>query len=43
MVYEVRQHQGYGLRWKLQDGEEWKFRGFLEPQMQDGHSIGWIH
>ena len=31
---------GYGARW-LHDGSE--FRGFLEPQMEDGHQIGWKH
>ena len=31
---------GYGVRW-LHDGSE--FRGFLEPQMEDGHLVGWRH
>ncbi|KAI8092916.1 uncharacterized protein BX664DRAFT_328499 [Halteromyces radiatus] len=48
-VYEIRESNGYGARWtttttkegKIQD--DWLFRGFLEPQMEDGHSLGWIH
>ena len=39
-VLEVRHEEGYGLRW-LSDGSE--FRGFLEPQMKDGHAVGWRH
>jgi len=39
-VFEVRNAEGYGLRW-LADGSQ--FRGFLEPQMIDGHDKGWIH
>ena len=31
---------GYGARW-LHNGSE--FRGFLEPQMEDGHSVGYRH
>ena len=31
---------GYGVRW-LADGSS--FRGFLEPQMEDGHAVGWVH
>lgn len=31
---------GYGARW-LHNGSE--FRGFLEPQMEDGHLVGWRH
>lgn len=31
---------GYGARWTA-DGSS--FRGFLEPQMVDGHSVGWKH
>ncbi|XP_064406536.1 uncharacterized protein LOC135351468 [Halichondria panicea] len=39
-VIEVRTMEGYGVRWK-HDGSE--FRGFLEPQMTDGHTVGWRH
>uniref|UniRef100_A0A6P8J1Z0 Uncharacterized protein LOC116305883 n=1 Tax=Actinia tenebrosa TaxID=6105 RepID=A0A6P8J1Z0_ACTTE len=39
-VVEIRCSQGYGARW-LHDGSE--FRGFLEPQMVDGHSVKWRH
>ena len=39
-VLEVRNELGYGARWSC-DGTT--FRGFLEPQMNDGHSIGWRH
>jgi hypothetical protein len=39
-VVEMRTIEGYGLRWLL-DGTE--FRGFLEPQMEDGHEVGWKH
>ncbi|KAK2169847.1 hypothetical protein LSH36_6g01092 [Paralvinella palmiformis] len=30
----------YGIRWTC-DGMQ--FRGFLEPQMIDGHAVGWRH
>ena len=39
-VIEIRTIEGYGVRW-LHDGSE--FRGFLEPQMEGGHSLGWRH
>ena len=39
-VLEVRCSLGYGARWSS-DGSE--FRGFLEPQMADGHSVKWKH
>eukprot|EP00043_Microstomoeca_roanoka_P007556 m.72847 g.72847 ORF g.72847 m.72847 type:complete len:389 (+) comp13871_c0_seq1:131-1297(+) len=38
-VFELRTARGYGARWS-KDG---KFRGFLEPQAQDGHLVGWRH
>jgi hypothetical protein len=38
-VIECRVEQGYGIRWTI-DGT---FRGFLEPQMLQGHSKGWKH
>ena len=39
-IIETRQEQGYGMRWSA-DGS--MFRGFLEPQMVDGHEVGWKH
>ena len=43
-VYRVRflchHFPGYGVRWTA-DGRE--FRGFLEPQMVNGHEVGWRH
>ncbi|CAO3597915.1 unnamed protein product [Absidia cylindrospora] len=46
IVYEIREKQGYGVRWTndLSDPlNTWLFRGFLEPQMENGHFVGWIH
>ena len=40
-VVEVRTVEGYGARWQLLP--ESQFRGFLEPQMKDGHSVHWKH
>ena len=40
IVLEVRCSQGYGLRWS-HDGNF--FRGFLEPNMVDGHDKKWKH
>ncbi|XP_064616507.1 uncharacterized protein LOC135480562 isoform X2 [Liolophura sinensis] len=39
-IVEVRQSEGYGVRWTA-DGSA--FRGFVEPQMVDGHAVGWRH
>jgi len=39
-IFEVRNAQGYGARWSA-DGKV--FRGFLEPQLEDGHEKGWRH
>ncbi|KAF2078590.1 hypothetical protein CYY_000090 [Polysphondylium violaceum] len=39
-IIEIRNSQGYGLRWSA-TGDF--FRGFLEPQMEDGHEKGWKH
>jgi len=39
-VIETRCSDGYGARWTI-DGS--KFRGFLEPQMEDGHAVSWRH
>ena len=47
-VLEARLENGYGARWTA----DWtdparpvdvQFRGFLEPQMEDGHEKGWAH
>lgn len=51
LVYEVRVIEGYGMRWAQDlsgvegEGTEkpWIFRGFLEPQMENGHELGWRH
>lgn len=40
IILEARHPDGYGARWSP-DGLE--FRGFLEPQMVDGHVVGWRH
>ena len=40
IIIELRIDKGYGIRWQVNDG---MFRGFLEPQMEDGHEKGWIH
>ena len=50
-VLEVRVESGYGARWSLHrqdkdsdcDKSEVTFRGFLEPQMEDGHKWHWRH
>jgi hypothetical protein len=42
VAYEVRNAQGYGARWTIQDNIV-LFRGFVEPMMEDGHAVGWIH
>ncbi|GJP30080.1 hypothetical protein CLOM_g22296 [Closterium sp. NIES-68] len=39
-VFELREPEGYGARWSA-DGSQ--FRGFLEPQMPDGHERRWRH
>ena len=41
VVYEVRNEAGYGARWEC--APPFRFRGFLEPQMEDGHALGWVH
>lgn len=44
---EVRVASGYGARWKLESTQmsacKVSFRGFLEPQMPDGHERNWKH
>ena len=42
MQIEARVPEGYGARWALTaDGA--RFRGFLEPPMEDGHAKRWRH
>jgi hypothetical protein len=41
-VLEVRVASGYGARWKL-EANGVSFRGFLEPQMSNGHERKWRH
>ncbi|KIK62584.1 hypothetical protein GYMLUDRAFT_42047 [Collybiopsis luxurians FD-317 M1] len=53
LVYEIRIHEGYGMRWSQDQsasGEDpgrqlppWVFRGFVEPMMENGHELGWRH
>lgn len=38
-IIELRIKEGYGIRWQLNS----LFRGFLEPQIPNGHEIGWKH
>lgn len=40
LIIEAREEHGYGARWTA-DGRQ--FRGFLEPQMVNGHEVGWKH
>ena len=47
-ILEIRVTGGYGIRWAgdwTTDGRPsaLSFRGFLEPQMLDGHEKGWRH
>ena len=39
-MFDILLWTGYGVRWSS-DGKQ--FRGFLEPQMVDGHEVGWKH
>jgi hypothetical protein len=38
-IVELRITEGYGIRWETTGA----FRGFLEPQMLNGHEKGWKH
>ena len=38
-IVELRIKEGYGIRWETNGA----FRGFLEPQMENGHEKGWKH
>jgi hypothetical protein len=43
-VFEVRTSRGYGARWELgADESTVNFRGFVEPQIANGHDVGWVH
>lgn len=42
-VFETREGAGHGARWELLPDGRYFFRGFLEPQMEDGHERGWRH
>ena len=39
-VLEIRVESGFGCRWDLTSGF---FRGFVEPYMENGYEVGWIH
>lgn len=39
IIIECRVKEGYGCRWT----KEQEFRGFIEPQIPDGHSKKWRH
>ncbi|RHY55932.1 hypothetical protein DYB26_016120 [Aphanomyces astaci] len=43
VVFEIRQHEGYGARWSIQGGKGVHFRGFVEPYFENGHDVGWMH
>lgn len=40
LVLEIRVESGFGCRWDLTSGF---FRGFVEPYMENGYEVGWIH
>ncbi|KAF1323481.1 hypothetical protein FI667_g10510, partial [Globisporangium splendens] len=40
VTMELRNALGYGARWTAEDQA---FRGFLEPQMENGHEARWRH
>lgn len=40
IVLEIRVESGFGCRWDLTSGF---FRGFVEPYMENGYEVGWIH
>jgi hypothetical protein len=46
-AFEARIHTGYGARWTGKwvdlNATNVKVRGFLEPQMPDGHERHWRH
>lgn len=42
-VFETRAASGHGARWELLADGNYFFRGFLEPQMVDGHTKKWRH
>jgi hypothetical protein len=46
-MVEIRVKSGYGARWTVDwssySPKNVEFRGFLEPQTEDGHEMGWKH
>jgi hypothetical protein len=43
-VFEARVAEGYGARWVCDaQGNDWTFRGYLEPPTAGGHESGWRH
>ena len=40
VVLEIRIESGFGCRWDLAQGI---FRGFVEPYMENGYEVGWVH
>lgn len=42
ITMEIRNALGFGARWTVGDGGG-AFRGFLEPQMENGHETRWRH
>lgn len=40
VVLEIRIESGFGCRWDLTQGI---FRGFVEPYMENGYEVGWVH
>jgi len=41
-ILEIRNTLGRGARWGLENQVVF-FRGFIEPQMENGHEVGWRH
>lgn len=48
-VIEIRCKEEYGLRWQMDVNsssnvyDTLEYRGLLEPMMENGHEVGWIH
>ena len=49
IAFEIRVHEGYGMRFQMSEdgGEQWSFRGFVEPAVLSdtalGHRNKWRH
>lgn len=46
LAFEIRVADGHGMRFQKstnKDGEEWTFRGFVEPASDSGHETRWRH